>query len=73
MSNNNNLNSIKIILLGDTGVGKTSIIKGYCDNKYEENPLSTLYSNYFEKIITIKGQKLKLELWDTADKKNSAQ
>ena len=66
MSNNNNLNSIKIILLGDTGVGKTSIIKGYCDNKYEENPMSTLYSNYFEKIITIKGQKVKLELWDTA-------
>ena len=32
----------KIITLGDSGVGKTSIIKRFCENKFEDNIQSTI-------------------------------
>ena len=63
---NNNLPSIKIILLGDSGVGKSSIIKRYMEDKFDSNIAVTFGSNFLEKIITIKDKKVKLELWDTA-------
>ena len=66
MSNNNDLLPIKIILLGDTGVGKSSIIKRYIEDSFEENLSSTIGSNFLEKIEKIKGQKVRLEVWDTA-------
>ena len=66
MSNNNGLLPIKIILLGDTGVGKSSIIKRYIEDSFEENLSSTIGSNFLEKIEKIKGQKVRLEVWDTA-------
>ena len=63
---NNNLHPIKIILLGDTGVGKSSIIKRYYENTFDELLTTTFVSSYLEKTIKIKGQKAKLEIWDTA-------
>ena len=54
MSNNNDLLPIKIILLGDTGVGKSSIIKRYIEDSFEENLSSTIGSNFLEKIVKIK-------------------
>ena len=66
MSNNNDLLPIKIILLGDTGVGKSSIIKRYIEDSFEVNLSSTIGSNFLEKIEKIKGQKVRLEVWDTA-------
>ena len=63
---NNNLHPIKIILLGDTGVGKSSIIKRYYENTFNELLTTTFVSSYLEKTIKIKGQKAKLEIWDTA-------
>ena len=63
---NNNLHPIKIILLGDTGVGKSSIIKRYYEDTFNDNLTTTFVSSYLEKTIKIKGQKVKLEIWDTA-------
>ena len=57
---------IKIILLGDSGVGKSSIIQRYSEDKFEENPISTLSANYFEKEEIVNEQNIILELWDTA-------
>ena len=63
---NNNLHPIKIILLGDTGVGKSSIIKRYYEDVFDELLTTTFVSSYLEKTITVKDQKVKLEIWDTA-------
>ena len=63
---NKNLQSIKVILLGDTGVGKSSIIRRYYENVFDENMNTTFGSNFIEKIISFKGKKVKLEIWDTA-------
>ena len=57
---------IKIILLGDSGVGKSSIIQRYSEDIFEENQKITFNASFIEKIVTIEGQEIILELWDTA-------
>ena len=64
--NNNISQSIKITLLGNSGVGKTSIILRYIDNNYNENPISTKGANYMPKNIKIKDKIIRLDIWDTA-------
>ena len=60
-----NLRKIKIILAGDTGVGKTTILNQYFNNIFSDKTLTTLGSEYKTKEIEIKGEKIKLEIWDT--------
>jgi len=55
----------KIILVGDSGVGKTSIINRYLDH-YKENITSTLTASYFSKLTIINDYKLNFQIWDTA-------
>jgi len=56
----------KIITLGDSGVGKTSIINQYITGNYIENTASTLGINYsYKKLIINKTQNILLKLIDT--------
>ena len=57
---------LKILLLGDTSVGKTSILKTYNGDKFEENSIGTIGVEYVYKIITYKNMKIKLQIWDTS-------
>jgi len=66
MSNNQNIPQIKLILLGDSGVGKSSIIKRYMEDSFEDYITSTLGSSFLEKTVNVKGKKVKIEVWDTA-------
>ena len=66
MSIEDELIRIKITLLGDTGVGKSAIIKRYIDNYYDDNITSNISSNFLEKIVKVKNQNIRLEVWDTA-------
>ena len=43
--------SCKVVLVGDTGVGKTCIIQRYVNNNYEENVDSTVASTYTYKVL----------------------
>ena len=57
---------LKVILLGECGVGKTNIILRYMKNKFDEDSVSTTSSNYMMKSIE-KGNKIyRLNVWDTA-------
>ena len=59
-------NVCKTILLGESGVGKTSIINRYLKNEFMDNILSTTGQYYLEKIITYdNNEKIRLEIWDT--------
>ena len=60
--------SCKVVLVGDAGVGKTSIIERYINNKYDENQKTTLVSSYTFKKIDIKkyNKSVSLDIWDTA-------
>ena len=57
---------VKLILLGDIGVGKSSIIQRYNEDIFHEEKESTYNSYFIEKEIKINDQRIILELWDTA-------
>ena len=65
-SNSNAKNEIKIILLGDAGVGKTSIILRYYKNKFETNSVSTIGSTFVIKELQRGNNTYKLNIWDTS-------
>jgi small GTP-binding protein len=57
----------KVLLLGDSTVGKTCFLLRYCDNNFEEAHLSTIGLDYRLKTMTLNnGKKIKLQIWDTA-------
>ena len=58
------LTKLKVILLGDTGVGKTSIINQYIKKNFVET-LSTIGSEQHYKIIKINKKEIQLKIWDT--------
>ena len=60
------LKELKIILLGDVGVGKTSIISRYYKNEFDINSMTTGSSSYVSKIVQRNNIKYKLNIWDTS-------
>ncbi len=56
---------IKIMVLGNTAVGKTSFILKYTENTFQEVHLSTMGIDYKEKHIIIDGKKYRLSVYDT--------
>ena len=59
--------SFKIMLLGDSSVGKTCFLKRYIDDTFQDVYLSTIGFDYKYKFITLEdGKKIKLQIWDTA-------
>ena len=58
-------NNIKAILLGEAGVGKTSIIFRYTQNKFNPSQTSTFGATYLIKDIERGDNKYKLFVWDT--------
>ena len=63
---NQDVLTFKIILLGDSSVGKTSLILRFCDNKFMEIGTSTIGVDTKTKDIRHNGKKIELEIWDTA-------
>ena len=59
--------SCKIVLLGETGVGKTSIITRYIANSFSQVVMTSTGSSFFSKKIEInENKRVKLQIWDTA-------
>ena len=59
--------SFKILLLGDTSVGKTCFLKRYTDDTFQDAYLSTIGFDFKFKMVELKnGKKVKVQLWDTA-------
>ena len=56
----------KIIFVGDSGVGKTTIIKRIIEEKFNDLNDSSIGVDYYSKDIKFKGDELKLQIWDTA-------
>lgn len=56
----------KIILLGDSFVGKTSLIIRFCDNIYEDVGTATIGVDTKTKFVKRKDKKIELQIWDTA-------
>ena len=56
----------KITLLGDSAVGKTSLLVRIIRDEYEENPSSTIGATYSIKTIKVNDVTLSFNVWDTA-------
>jgi len=56
----------KIIVLGDSGVGKTCLTFRFCAGRFPLLSEATIGLDFREKVIELEGQRLKLQLWDTA-------
>ena len=66
---NGNTKSVKAVLLGESGVGKTCIIARFINNTFENNIMSTTGASYAGKTMAFEefgGQCIKFEIWDTA-------
>ena len=63
---NSNTNVFKILTIGDGGVGKTSILRRYVENKFLKHHLSTIGIDFLSKTLKIKDKEIKLKIWDTA-------
>ena len=57
---------IDIMVIGDSGVGKTSIIKKYVKNQFSRTFISTIGFDYQRKMIKIDDTMVNLVIWDTA-------
>jgi len=56
----------KIVILGDTGVGKTSIVLQYVENRFNVMSSPTIGASFLSKTLWIDGARCRLQLWDTA-------
>jgi len=56
----------KLLLIGDSSVGKTAILLRFSDDSFSPNFISTIGIDFRIKTIEIRGKKIKLQIWDTA-------
>ena len=58
--------AIKTLIIGDSRVGKTSLLLKYVDKSFPEEHISTIGVEYKEKLLTRDGFNIRLQIWDTA-------
>lgn len=57
----------KIVVMGNSGVGKTSLLQRYTQSKFDpKNTTSTSGAFFVTKKVYVHGLKVRLQLWDTA-------
>ena len=70
MNNNDEIkNASKVVLLGESGVGKTCIINRFINDSFSEDEHSSAIPTFTTKTMTFdefQGKNLKFEIWDTA-------
>ena len=58
--------SYKLLLLGDSTVGKTAFILRFCDDKFDDDSLTTIGLDQKNKFVKRGDKKIELHIWDTA-------
>ena len=57
---------LKIVLLGEGRVGKTSLLLRYVKDSFDDRQVSTIQASYLEKRINVANKSINLAIWDTA-------
>ena len=67
MSNNQEYDYLfKLLLIGNSSVGKSSLLVRFVDDIWEENFVPTIGVDFKLKTLEVNGKKVKLQIWDTA-------
>lgn len=57
---------LKIVLVGSSSVGKSSLLFRFIDSKFVESTLSTIGVDFKFRMLNLRGKRIKLQIWDTA-------
>jgi len=57
---------LKVVLIGDSGVGKSNLLSRYTRNEFNIESKSTIGVEFATRSITIDGKQVKAQIWDTA-------
>ncbi len=57
---------LKVVIVGDSGVGKSNLIKRFTTNEFNENSKATVGVEFLSKSYKINDKIFKIEMWDTA-------
>ncbi|EEB18186.1 GTP-binding nuclear protein RAN1, putative [Pediculus humanus corporis] len=60
------LTTLKILIIGESGVGKSSLLLRFIDDKFDPDQPLTIGVDFKTKEMTVDGNRVKLALWDTA-------
>lgn len=58
--------SLKVVVVGDSGVGKTCLLIRFVRDMFDEESQPTLGVEFMTKIVTTENHRIQLQLWDTA-------
>lgn len=57
---------IKLLMLGDSGVGKTSLLQRYAKRKFDSKVLASAGVAYETQYVKVEGRVIRVDIWDTA-------
>ena len=57
---------VKVLIIGDSSVGKSSLLGRYADNKFASNIHPTIGMDFKVKMLEHNGRRVKLQIWDSA-------
>lgn len=60
------LTTLKILVIGESGVGKSSLLLRFTDDHFDPDQAVTIGVDFKVKTLTVEGNKTKLAIWDTA-------
>jgi len=66
MEVNSILTTLKLVIIGDSGVGKSSFVLRFTDDAFDPEEAATIGVDFKVKVINIHATKVKLAIWDTA-------
>ena len=64
--------AIKVVVAGDGNVGKTSLIRRYCEGKFESSRVMTIGVDFQTKRVALPEGEVKLSIWDMAGQERFA-
>ena len=57
---------VKLLLIGDSGVGKSCLLLRFSDDQFTASFITTIGIDFKVKTVDLEGKRVKLQIWDTA-------